>query len=114
MLVRVALANKMARIVWALLAKGGVYWAPVAAVAWHTGQSARHAPQSPNEPDPNKVQLPNSREQPCENCFQVKRNRRDMRVRIFDPLRTKGGSAAHSDSPSDCHGATISTRVFKR
>src|SRR4051794_34335339 len=30
MLVRVALANKMARIVWALLAKGGVYRAPVA------------------------------------------------------------------------------------
>src|SRR5436189_202110 len=32
MLVRVALANKMARIVWALLAKGGVYRAPVAEV----------------------------------------------------------------------------------
>jgi hypothetical protein len=32
MLVRVALANKMARIVWALLVKGGVYRAPVAAV----------------------------------------------------------------------------------
>src|SRR4051812_3281208 len=32
MLVRVALANKMARIVWALLAKGGVYRAPGAAV----------------------------------------------------------------------------------
>jgi transposase len=32
MLVRVALANKMARIVWALLARGGVYRAPVAAV----------------------------------------------------------------------------------
>ena len=31
MLVRVALANKMARIVWALLAKGGVYRAPVVA-----------------------------------------------------------------------------------
>jgi transposase len=31
MLVTVALANKMARIVWALLAKGGVYRAPVAA-----------------------------------------------------------------------------------
>ena len=31
MLVRVALANKMARIVWALLAKGGVYRAPAAA-----------------------------------------------------------------------------------
>ncbi len=31
MLVTVALANKMARIVWALLAKGGVYQAPVAA-----------------------------------------------------------------------------------
>jgi len=32
MLVRVALANKMARIVWALMAKGGTYRAPVAAV----------------------------------------------------------------------------------
>ena len=32
MLVRVALANKMARIVWALLARGGGYRAPVAAV----------------------------------------------------------------------------------
>src|SRR3954453_21825399 len=32
MLVRVALANKMARIVWALLGKGGGYRAPVAAV----------------------------------------------------------------------------------
>jgi transposase len=31
MLVRVALANKMARIVWALMACGGVYQAPVAA-----------------------------------------------------------------------------------
>jgi transposase len=31
MLVTVALANKTARIVWALLAKGGVYEAPVAA-----------------------------------------------------------------------------------
>jgi transposase len=31
MLVRVALANKMARIVWALMASGGVYQAPVAA-----------------------------------------------------------------------------------
>jgi transposase len=31
MLVRVALANKMARIVWALMAHGGVYRAPVAA-----------------------------------------------------------------------------------
>jgi len=31
MLVTVALANKMARIVWALLVKGGVYRAPVAA-----------------------------------------------------------------------------------
>ena len=30
MLVRVALANKMARTVWALLAHGGVYRAPVA------------------------------------------------------------------------------------
>ena len=28
MLVRVALANKMARIVWALMAKGGTYQAP--------------------------------------------------------------------------------------
>ena len=28
MLVRVALANKMARTVWALLARGGVYRAP--------------------------------------------------------------------------------------
>ena len=32
MLVRVALANKMARIVWALMAHGGVYKAPAAAV----------------------------------------------------------------------------------
>ena len=32
MLVRVALANKIARIVWALLVKGDVYRAPVAAV----------------------------------------------------------------------------------
>ena len=31
MLVRVALANKMARIVWALMAKGGVYRAPAVA-----------------------------------------------------------------------------------
>jgi hypothetical protein len=31
MLVTVALANKMARIVWALLTKGDVYRAPVAA-----------------------------------------------------------------------------------
>lgn len=31
MLVRVALANKMARIVWALMAKGGVYQSPFAA-----------------------------------------------------------------------------------
>lgn len=31
MLVRVALANKMARIVWATMAKGGIYRAPVAA-----------------------------------------------------------------------------------
>jgi hypothetical protein len=31
MLVIVALANKMARVVWALLVKGGVYRAPVAA-----------------------------------------------------------------------------------
>jgi hypothetical protein len=33
MLVRVALANTMARIVWALLAHGGVYRAPVVAAA---------------------------------------------------------------------------------
>ena len=33
MLVRVALANKMARIVWALMAWGGVYRAPVAAAS---------------------------------------------------------------------------------
>jgi len=33
MLVRVALANKMARVVWALLARGGVYRAPVLAAA---------------------------------------------------------------------------------
>jgi hypothetical protein len=32
MLVRVALANKMARIAWALLARGGVYRAPVMTV----------------------------------------------------------------------------------
>jgi transposase len=31
MLVTVALANKIARIAWALMAKGGVYQAPVAA-----------------------------------------------------------------------------------
>ena len=31
MLVWVALANKMARIVWPLMARGGVYKAPVAA-----------------------------------------------------------------------------------
>jgi transposase len=31
MLVRVALANKMARIVWALMARGGVDQSPVAA-----------------------------------------------------------------------------------
>ena len=31
MLVRVALANKMARIVWAIMAKGGIYRAPVTA-----------------------------------------------------------------------------------
>ena len=33
MLVTVALANKMARIVWALLAKGGIYRAPMAVAA---------------------------------------------------------------------------------
>jgi hypothetical protein len=32
MLVRVALAKKMARIVWALMARGGVYKAPAMAV----------------------------------------------------------------------------------
>ena len=31
MLVQVALANKMARIVWALMARGGVYQAPATA-----------------------------------------------------------------------------------
>ena len=31
MLVRVALANKMARIVWALMARGGIYQSPTAA-----------------------------------------------------------------------------------
>jgi len=31
MLVRVALANKMARIVWALMVRGGVYQFPAAA-----------------------------------------------------------------------------------
>lgn len=31
MLVRVALANKMARIVWALMARGGVYQSPAVA-----------------------------------------------------------------------------------
>jgi transposase len=31
MLVAVALANKTARIVWALMARGGIYRAPVAA-----------------------------------------------------------------------------------
>ena len=31
MLVRVALANKMARIAWAVMARGGVYQTPVAA-----------------------------------------------------------------------------------
>jgi hypothetical protein len=28
--------------------------------AWYTAQSARHAPQSPNEPDPNNVPPPNN------------------------------------------------------
>ena len=32
MLVRVALANKMARVIWALIAKGGIYRAPAASV----------------------------------------------------------------------------------
>jgi len=32
MLVRVALANKMARIIWAVMAKGGIYRAPAASV----------------------------------------------------------------------------------
>jgi hypothetical protein len=31
MLVAVALANKMARIIWAVMAKGGVYKAPAVA-----------------------------------------------------------------------------------
>ena len=31
LLVRVALANKMARIVWALMARGGIYQSPTAA-----------------------------------------------------------------------------------
>ena len=31
LLVRVALANKMARIVWALMARGGVYQSPTVA-----------------------------------------------------------------------------------
>jgi hypothetical protein len=31
MLVRVALANKLARIVWTLMARGGVYTPPIAA-----------------------------------------------------------------------------------
>jgi hypothetical protein len=31
LLVRVALVNKMARIVWALMARGGVYQTPAAA-----------------------------------------------------------------------------------
>jgi hypothetical protein len=31
LLVRVALANKMARIVWALMARGGVYQSPAVA-----------------------------------------------------------------------------------
>ena len=31
LLVRVALANKMARVVWALMARGGVYQSPAAA-----------------------------------------------------------------------------------
>jgi transposase len=33
MLVRMALANKMARIVWALLTHGGIYRAPIATAA---------------------------------------------------------------------------------
>jgi hypothetical protein len=28
--------------------------------AWHTRQSARHSPQSPNAPDPSNVPLPNN------------------------------------------------------
>ena len=32
MLVRVALANKMARIIWAVMATGGIYRAPAASV----------------------------------------------------------------------------------
>jgi hypothetical protein len=31
MLVTVALANKMARVIWALLVKGGIYRAPIMA-----------------------------------------------------------------------------------
>jgi transposase len=31
MLITVALANKMARIIWALLTKGGIYRAPIVA-----------------------------------------------------------------------------------
>ena len=34
MLVTVALANKMARIIWALLVKGGTYRAPAVATPW--------------------------------------------------------------------------------
>jgi hypothetical protein len=40
MLVIVALANKMARIVWALLAKGGIYTAPAAVVSSVRAQGA--------------------------------------------------------------------------
>jgi transposase len=30
-------------------------------MTWHNGQSARHTPQSPNEPGPNNVPPPNNR-----------------------------------------------------
>ena len=43
MLVRVALANKMARIVWALLAKGGIYRAPDARALGARGREAVEA-----------------------------------------------------------------------
>jgi hypothetical protein len=44
MLVTVALANKMARIIWALLVKGGTYRTPaVAAYADHDREGVRRA-----------------------------------------------------------------------
>jgi transposase len=39
MLVRVALANKMARIVWALMARGGVFQSPAAAAQYQRSRS---------------------------------------------------------------------------